>query len=949
MSTSSFTSSVSTIAHCLQAAHQQYQTGHLAAAETLYRQVVQQDPQHMEALFWLALIADQQGRLEESVARYEQVLQVQPDSAEAEGNLGSVLLRLKRVPEAIAHHRRALERMPDNAKAHYNLALSLYDDGQIDAAIHHYQQAIAFQPDYANAHHNLGMALYRQDKLLEAISHYQQAVALDPNHVSARNSLGVALYKQDRLEEAIQHYRHAIDLKPDYISAYDNLGIALKQQKKYDEAAQVFRQAIQLRPNNANAYINLGNTLRDLGDLEAALIHIQEAVRLQPTNADAHNSYACLMVDLCRFDEAIASFEQAVQHRPDFADAHLNLGIILLQVGQFERGFSEYHWRWKTSQCPDLRYINAMWRGSDLTGKTILLTAEQGFGDTIQFARYAPLVAQFGGQVVIACQQPLLRLLATVPGVNRCANRDKDDVDVHAHAPLLELPYILGTTLATIPAQVPYLSPPPDAQINLQSFPGVRLKIGIVWAANPNNSTSSRRSCPLAQFLALLDTLPHIALYSLQKDAPEADQALLQGRDRLQDLQAQLNDFADTAAAIVQLDLILTVDTAVAHLAGALGKPTWTLLPYIADWRWLLDREDSPWYPTMRLFRQRQPGDWEEVFARVATALQSDAETLLAAILPAQQPAVRTVPQASTPSTRFVPNPAPQPITPPPARPPLPSSLLSPQASTIKPPTSSLALTGFNRIKQCRHGVFLHNIQDTGVGRSLDLYGEWSEGDVQLFQSLVKLGHTVVEVGAGIGAHTVMLAQLVGLQGKVVAIEPQRKVFQTLCANLALNSIANTYTYQIALGDRAGFVPIDQLRQTSATASSPTSLSLEATAQGQEQAQLATLDSFNLAQCHLLTLNVGHSLEAVLAGAQQTIQRCQPMIYVVCDRPAPDPTARAALMALGYTLYWHRPPLYNANNWLQHPINVFGSSTRHNWLGFHQNLRLTVNGMEPVT
>ncbi|MBF2028140.1 MAG: tetratricopeptide repeat protein, partial [Oscillatoriales cyanobacterium C42_A2020_001] len=613
------------IATQLSLAQQHYQAGNLPDAEIAYRQVVEEDPGHLEAWFWLALVTDQQGRPTEAVEHYQKVLQLHPNSAEAHGNLGSVWLKLRRFDEAIAHHRKSVELMPQNAKAHYNLAIALYENDQVDAAITHYQQAVALMPEYANAHHNLGMALYHQGKAEEAITHYQKAVELEPNHASARNSLGVALYQQGKIDEAIEQYRQAIATLPHYVSAHDNLGIALKFQQKLEEAATHFQTAISLRPDYANAYINLGNTMRELGDYDQAIAYCRESIRLQPANADAHNTYGCVLVDLGRFDEAIACYEAAIQHRPDFADAHLNLGIILLQVGEFQRGFAEYHWRWHTKQCPDLRYTHALWKGEDLTGKIILLTAEQGFGDTIQFARYATLVAQRGGKVVIACQKPLVRLLSTIPGVAQCADRDKDNVETHVHTPLLELPYILGTTLETIPATVPYVFPPANSSIQLTPFPNTRLKIGFVWATNPNNSTSGKRSCSVNHFLSLL-TVPEVALYSLQKEASDADRSLLQGRDRLQDVQDQLTDFADTAAAIAQLDLIITVDTAVAHLAGALGKPTWLLLAHVPDWRWLMNRDDSPWYPTMRLFRQNKPGEWAEVFERVKQALKQKVE-----------------------------------------------------------------------------------------------------------------------------------------------------------------------------------------------------------------------------------------------------------------------------------------------------------------------------------
>ncbi|PZV18107.1 MAG: hypothetical protein DCF22_02360 [Leptolyngbya sp.] len=963
-----------TIAAQLVQAQQHYQAGTLTEAEAVYRQIVQHDPHQVEALFWLALLADQAGRNQDSIDYYEQVLALQPNSAEAHGNLGSVLLKLGKVEEAIAHHRQALALMPDNAKAHYNLAIALYEQKQDQEAIALYQQAIAVQPDYANAHHNLGMAFYRQGKPEAAIDCYRQAVQLEPNHASAHNSLAVALYQQNKLDEAIEHYQQAIAIYPGYVNAHDNLGIALKQQGKLEDAATHFQQAIAFNPSYANAYINLGNTMRELGRFNEAIAYCQESIRLQPSNADAHNTYGCVLVDLARFKDAIACFEDAVRLRPDFADAHLNMGIILLQIGEFRRGFEEYHWRWKTKQCPDLRYTQALWTGESLNGKVILLTAEQGFGDTIQFARYAPMVAARGGEVIIACQKPLLRLLSTVPGVSRCVDRDKDNIDIHTHAPLLELPYILGTTTDTIPANVPYLSPLSQSTIRLDVPPDTRLKIGIVWATNPSNSTSGKRSCSLSHFLSLLE-VPGIALYSLQKEQPATDLALLHNTPRLQDLQDQLTDFADTACAIAQLDLIITVDTAVAHLAGALGKPTWTLLPHIADWRWLTDRDDNPWYPTMRLFRQNQPADWDGVMQQVRQALMANGEPIGNDELRSRSVSVGDMTngepigndelRSRSVSVGDMTNGEPigndelrsrsvsvgdmtngefqtrhsalgtrhSPLD-------TRHSTSDTRHSPLSPRHSTLSLTGFNRIRQCRHGMMLFNVSDLGIGRSLDLYGEWTEGAVSLFQSLVYLGNTVVEVGTDIGAHTVFFAKTVGLQGKVIAIEPVRMQFQMLCANLALNSITNTHTYPIALGETTGFLPL------SAIAQSTTAQAITTDTPPKEQVQVASLDSFGIAQCRLLKLDVAGMTLPVLKGATQTLQRCQPALYLVGD-PL-DTAVVNYLSTLGYDLYWHCPPLYSPHNFSQNSRNIFDHQAQRNMLGFHRTQNITVNGLERV-
>jgi FkbM family methyltransferase len=881
-------------------AHQHYQEGRLEQAEATWRQVVEHQPQQIEAWFWRGLIADQLQNWEKSVACYEQVLALQPNSAEAHGNLGAVLLKQGQLDNAIAHQQKALALMPDSPSAHYNLAVALYAAKRVTEAIDHYRDAIALNPDYANAHHNLGMALYQQGQVEDAIAHYQQAVALMPDHSNAWNSLGVALSRQGKLDDAVKYYRRAIAIDPTYVSAYDNLGIALKQQGNLEEAILQYQQAIALDPTVVNTYNNLGNALRDQGRLDEALSYCQEAIRLQPNYADAHNSYGCVLVDMGRLDAAIAAYEQAIRHKPNYADAHLNLGIILLMLGDFQRGFAEYHWRWQSNQCSPLRYPQALWDGAALDGKTILLTAEQGFGDTIQFSRYAPLVAQRGGRVVIACQQPLLRLLSSIPGVDHCIDRDQQDVDTHVHTPLMDLPLILGTTIDTIPATIPYLSAPEDCVIEIMAATDGSLKVGIVWATNPHSMTSSKRSCPLEKFISLLE-IPGVTLYSLQKDATDADRAVMAGQDRLQDLSPQLSDFADTAAAIAQLDLIISVDTAVAHLAGALGKPIWTLLAWIPDWRWQRQRDDSPWYPTMRLFRQDQAGNWDSVFQHVADQLRS-----------------RT-------------------LSP---RPPLRSS--QPSLPHTDPLLSS---NQFTRLKPCRHGTLLYNINDLAIGKSLELYGEWHEGEIALFQSLLQPGDTVVEVGAGIGAHTVFFAQAVGQSGKVFALEPQRILFQMLCGNLALNSLTNAYCYQIVLGETVGFIslPVPDWHQIH-DSTQITSLG----SSSQEQVQIALLDNFSVPQCRLLTVYSPSRELSMLKGAEQTIQRCQPILYIIHPDAAAIATLTTYLDGLGYDLYRHDSAFFNPNNFCQYPDSGLSIRSRNNLLAIPRSHGITVSGMEQI-
>ena len=445
----------------------------------------------------------------------------------------------------------------------------------------------------ASHHHNMGEAYRTAGKLEDAIACYRQALALKPDYAEAHTNLGIALWDQGKVAEAIACYCQALALKPNLVEAHHNLGNALYAQFLLEEAAACYHQALALKPDYVEAHYNLGNALLDQGKLAGA----------------------------------IACFRQALALKPNYVDAHLSLGLAFLSAGDLSSGFTECEWRWRVKQfqreCAGLILPEPFWDGSDLNGRTILLYAEQGFGTTIQFIRYAPVVARRGGRVIVACQPELVRMLASASGITRVVSERAPLPDFDVHAPLVSLPRIIGTTLGTIPAQCPYLSPPQSSSMKVNVTPDGKLKVGIVWAGSPIHRNDRNRSCPLSYFLELAE-LPGVAVYSLQKQPRAAGLGEVTPGMAVYNLSDQIGDWADTAAAICQLDLVLTVDTGVAHLAGALGRPVWVLLPHVGvDWRWMDGREDSPWYPSMRLFRQDAPGDWPGVFATVSAELQT--------------------------------------------------------------------------------------------------------------------------------------------------------------------------------------------------------------------------------------------------------------------------------------------------------------------------------------
>jgi tetratricopeptide (TPR) repeat protein len=509
--------------------------------------------------------------------------------------------------------------------------------GHLAEAERYCLQVVQQSPQDVRALNLLATIFERQGKWAEAGGCYQRVIALQPQHPDSYNLLGNALQHLKRFAEAVPCYQKAIALQPQTVRFHNNLGAALQELGQYQESIACYHRAIALQPNYPDAHYNLGNTLRSQGDLVGAVAAYQKAVELHPNFPAAYNNAGLALYDLCQPEAAIEQYEQAIALDPDFADAHQNLGLALLLAGRLSEGFQEYEWRWR-AQGPDNRPLRdcpqPLWDGSNPQGKTILLHAEQGYGDTLQFVRYAPLIAAQGGRVLVECQPPLVRLLKTVPGVDQVIPAGEPIPPFDVHAPLMSLPDLCGTTLESVPASVPYLNCPDDRKMlslpeldagsstdQAMASHGSPLKVGLVWSGNSTHRNDRHRSCPFSHFIPLIQQ-PNMRCYSLQKGNRAADAIPLIRRGMLVDWGDRLHDFADTAAAIDHLDLVITIDTSVAHLAGAMGKPVWVFLSFAPDWRWMLHCDRSPWYPSMRLFRQSLPGDWAGVVSGAIAALQ---------------------------------------------------------------------------------------------------------------------------------------------------------------------------------------------------------------------------------------------------------------------------------------------------------------------------------------
>ncbi|MCP5367576.1 MAG: glycosyltransferase family protein [Hyphomicrobiales bacterium] len=419
---------------------------------------------------------------------------------------------------------------------------------------------------------------------------------------------------------ALETYARVLALEPDNADALSNTGVCLRRLGRHGAAVAAYHRALATHPGAPAVWSNLGNAYRDLGRLDEAEAALNRARDLSGGAVDTVFNLALVLKDKGRFDDSLALLDAVLARHPDHVGAAWDRALLLLETGDLKRGFDAYETRWKRADARRLSLDSPPWDGTDLGDGTLLVVREQGFGDMIQFARFAAQARQRCGRLVVECQPEMLRLMATVPGVDAVASEHEPPPPHDAHVPMLGLPRLLGTDLDSIPAQVPYLRPPRPAKPAPHSLPRDRFRVGIAWAGKPTHRNDRNRSCPPQRFLDLME-VPGAVFACLQKGPAAADLTGQVPAALLPDLAAACDDFADTAAVMQNLDLVVTVDTAVAHLAGALGRPVWVLLPHVPDWRWMRGRDDSPWYPTMRLFRQDRPGDWEGVFRRARAAL----------------------------------------------------------------------------------------------------------------------------------------------------------------------------------------------------------------------------------------------------------------------------------------------------------------------------------------
>lgn len=636
-----------------------HEAGRLAEAERLYRDLLQTNPRHADALHLLGVVAHQHGRHEQAVdlirkaieispqqARYynnlgeayrslcwfeqaknsyEQAIRLEPDLAEPHENLGILLMTQGEKEPAIDSFLEVIARRPDCLKTHFRLGTLKYENRDLAGAIYHLGEAVRRKPDWSEAQALLGLALREQGRLQQAIFHLKQALRIEPGLAPTANALGNIYLSLNHSAEALAAFEQSLQYAPASAETHANRGIALKNLGRIDESVAACRRAVQLRPDFADGHNNLGTSLRLQGSLEDSEVELREAIRLRPDFAFAHNNLGNTLLKQGKIGEAVACYDDALRFTPNYAMAKFNRAVALLLSGDWAQGLFEYEWRWKRPDAESHYFPPLSWEGGALEGRRIMLYAEQGLGDTLQFIRYAPLVQASGGQVTVVSQEPLVPILSRCSGIDLLLARGESLPSFDVYAPLMSLPLLFRNQPTNVPANTPYLFADPDLIASWKERLGTssRFRIGICWHGDPKSEARNRPIPPAA--FARLAQISGVELVCLQKgpgiemldDLPESFPIT-----RVADLDEEHGAFMDSAAIIMNLDLVISCDTAMAHLAGGLGRPVWVALPTIPDWRWVLGRDDSPWYPSMRLFRQTKRADWASVFERMAVEIE---------------------------------------------------------------------------------------------------------------------------------------------------------------------------------------------------------------------------------------------------------------------------------------------------------------------------------------
>jgi len=635
----------------LRRALEQERAGHPQAAEELYRAVVQADPSNPDAPHLLGLLALQKGNPQAAVDWISKAIRLSPKTALYQNNLGLAFRALGRLSEAASSFNVAGRLDPRFFDAHFNLGVVLQTLERVDEAIAAYEKALLARKDLG-ALNNLGGAYRQRGEFPAAIRRFKQALEIQPEDADALYNLAMVLQESGQGEKAIEFFERRARLPNPPPELPVRLGTLLQQIGRPSEAEAWYRRSLSAQPS-PTACNNLAILLNQRFALAEAEQLLRLAIGLRPDDAEAFSNLGNVLLDAGRPAEAEAAYDQAIQIKPGYVDAIYNRAHARLILGDFDSGLSdyEYRWLWKGFPSPKPNFRHPEWAGEELNGRTLLVYNEQGLGDTIQFSRYFAAAAR-GARVLFACPAPLRTLFQDMPGLSGFVEADQPLPTFDVHAALMSLPRLCGTRSDNIPHRVPYLLAPPAERFPLPPRTSRRLRVGIVWAGGSLHTKDAMRSMTLSDLLPLLRSVK-CDFYSLQAGAKSGELASLSEDLQIEDIGSRVKDFADTATVMGQLDLILSVSTSTQHLAGALAKPVWGLLSCAPDWRWMLEREDSPWYPTMRLFRQTKLGDWRGVLERV----RLDLERL------ALRYELENLPPGPPPPEWFLPLPAPSTLT----------------------------------------------------------------------------------------------------------------------------------------------------------------------------------------------------------------------------------------------------------------------------------------------
>ncbi|MFV1922792.1 MAG: tetratricopeptide repeat protein [Methylotenera sp.] len=592
------------------------QSGRIKQAKKQWLQLLKYYPKHPVILTCLGTIALETGQVEDAVKWLSQSLEILPQQASALSYMSIARLQMKQFDDALRYADKAIEINPDYMEAHANRGAILKELKRYDQAIASYQKALALSPSNPDTLFNMSLVYLARGNYIEATNTLKQMLTIKPNDATAQHLCG-EIHKELKLyTEALSYFDVAIRLNNRNEEAYFGRGVAYLALKKFESARADFSDATRLKPSYCNAYINLGISLRHLGYVEDALDAYDQALRLNNQNPDIFNNKGLLLVDMRRFDEALDCYQQAIALAPDFDEVYWNQSHFHLLLGDYEQGWPLYEYRWKSVQKSSYRSLNKpLWLGEEsIVGKTLLIYPEQGQGDFIQFFRYVAEVEKLGAKVILEVPPSLMALVKEMH-VGCLLIKSGDIVhDYDYHCPIMSLPLAFKTELDTVPNNIPYLKPNPTKVDKWQSLVNRKVfNIGLVWSGASGHQHDHLRSIALEKLKPIM-TLP-AEFHAIQKEIRETDQQVMKQIDNLKTYQSLLNDFSETAALIAHMDLVITVDTSVAHLAGAMGKACWLLLPYSPDFRWLLGRSDSPWYSTMTLFRQPTFNDWDSVIA----------------------------------------------------------------------------------------------------------------------------------------------------------------------------------------------------------------------------------------------------------------------------------------------------------------------------------------------